>query len=167
MRVARRCLGAVNRTLAAHLPWVKYAVVMIRYFRLICVLLASTVSPVMAQDGVAPEYDRYGHALIMDQQGWLYVDRDQRPVLRPFLYDNGPDYYEEGLARFVDNGKMGFHNEALHIVVPAVYDFAFPFENGEAKAGMNCTFHPIGEHSSVSCQHWETLRNPMRPNGKP
>src|SRR5690606_27073629 len=74
------------------------------------------------------EYDRHGHALLLDRQGWLYVDRDRQPVLRPYIFDNGPDYYEEGLARFVDHGKMGFHSEALHIVVPAIYDFVFPFE---------------------------------------
>ena len=142
---------------------------MMRYFQFACVsvLLMTAMLPAMAQDVQAPEYDRHGHALVMDQQGWVYVDRAQRPVLRPFLYDNGPDYYEEGLARFVDNGKMGFHNEALHIVVPAVYDFVFPFENGEAKAGTNCAFHREGEHSSVTCQYWETLRNPMRPDSRP
>ena len=124
------------------------------------VLLMAATLPAMAQE---PEFDRYGHALIQDSRGWVYVDRDQRPVLRPYIFDNGPDYYEEGLARFVDNGKMGFHNEALHVVVPAVYDFAFPFENGTAQAGTHCTFHPEGEHSSVFCQQWKTVRNPMRP----
>src|SRR5690606_28396378 len=119
---------------------VAYAFGMKRFFlsTSLLALLALAASIAAAQ---APAYDRYGHALVMDQQGWVYVDRDQRPLLRPFIYDNGPDYYEEGLARFVDGGKMGFHNEALHIVVPAIYDFAFPFINGVSKVGTHSTFH--------------------------
>lgn len=137
---------------------------MMRNFRSagVFVLLMAATLPAMAQE---PEFDRYGHALIQDEHGWVYVDRDQRPVLRPFIFDNGPDYYEEGLARFVEKGKMGFHNRALHVVVPPVYDFAFPFENGTAQAGTNCTFQREAEHSSVSCQQWKTVRNPMRGAG--
>lgn len=115
-------------------------------------------SPVAAQ-----EYDRYGHALILDADGWVYVDRAQRHVLRPFIFDNGPDYYAEGLARFVADGKMGFHNQALHVVVPAIYEFAFPFENGVAQAGTGCRSSRHAEHSYVTCQQWQTLRNPTRP----
>lgn len=131
------------------------------------VLLVCAALTVQAQDvdnpDQAQDVDRYGHALILDEQGWLYIDRDKRPILRPFIFDNGPDYYEEGLARFVENGKMGFHNEALHVVVPAQYDFVFPFKDGVARAGTNCTQNREAEHSYMICQQWETLRNPMRP----
>jgi len=143
---------------------VGYALAMTRNIQYagVFALLMAAILPAISQ---AQEFDRYGHALIQDKQGWVYVDRDQLPVLRPYIFDNGPDYYEEGLARFVDNGKMGFHNEALHVVIPAVYDFVFPFENGTAQAGTNCTFHRAAEHSSVSCQQWKTVRNPMRRAG--
>ncbi|AUL46013.1 hypothetical protein BTL55_02720 [Bordetella trematum] len=101
-----------------------------------------------------------GVTLQRDAQGWVYVDARQRPLLRPFLYDNGPDYIQEGLARFVDNGKIGFHDADLNIVIPARYDFAFPFEHGEARAGFDCWYSREGEHTSVHCLRWETLRRP-------
>lgn len=128
-------------------------------FGLACLVVAAAaaVSPAAAQ-----EYDRYGHALVLDAEGWRYIDQSGRTVLRPFLFDNGPDDYEEGLARFVKGGKMGFHNEALQVVVPAVYDFVFPFENGMARAGTTCRTHLHAEHTSVTCAHWEVLRNPAR-----
>src|SRR5690606_38550055 len=98
------------------------------------VLLMAIAFPVVAQqhnDDVHAEtglsYDRYGHALIQDKQGWVYVDKSGRSILRPYFFDNGPDYFEEGLARFVENGKVGFHDKALNIVIPAQYDFAYPF----------------------------------------
>jgi len=102
----------------------------------------------------AQHHDRFGHALVQDSKGWVYVDRENRPILRPYIFDNGPDYFEEGLARFVEHGKIGFHDEALNIVIPAQYDFAFPFRNGTARAGMNCFTRAEGEHSSVFCEKW-------------
>lgn len=101
------------------------------------------------------------HQLIQDKEGWLYVDRDNQPILRPYIFDNGPDYFEEGFARFVDNGKMGFHDQALNIIIPAKYDFVYPFENGTAQAGVNCTTQQHGEHSSVSCEKWESVSKPV------
>ena len=81
--------------------------------------------PAQEQDDAPPSYDAHGHALAVDEQGLVYVDRQDRPVLRPFIYDNGPDFFQDGLARHVENGKMGFHDEALKVVIPARYDFAF------------------------------------------
>lgn len=98
--------------------------------------------------------------LVQDNEGWVYVDRDNRPILRPYIFDNGPDYFEENLARFVENGKMGFHDQALNIVIPAKYDFVYPFENGTAQAGTNCTIQHHGEHSSVNCEQWESVSKP-------
>lgn len=102
-----------------------------------------------------------GQSLIQDEQGWVYVNEKGKAVLRPFIYDNGPDYFEEGLARFVAKGKMGFHDQSLKIWIPARYDFAFPFVDGKAKVGMDCKLIPHGEHRSVHCQHWENISNPL------
>ncbi|ULH08633.1 WG repeat-containing protein [Alcaligenes faecalis] len=109
-----------------------------------------------------------GQSLIQDEQGWVYVNERGEAVLRPFIYDNGPDYFEEGLARFVAKGKMGFHDQSLKIWIPARYDFAFPFVDGKAKVGMDCKFIPHGEHRSVRCQHWENISNPLTaPKNQP
>lgn len=100
------------------------------------------------------------YKLIQNNEGWVYVGRDNRLILKPYIFDNGPDYFEEGLARFIENGKMGFHDQALNIIIPAKYDFVYPFENGTAQAGTNCTTQQHGEHSSVSCEKWESIHNP-------
>jgi len=97
------------------------------------------------------------YKLVQNSEGWVYVDRANRPVLRPYIFDNGPDYFAEGLARFVENGKMGFYDKALNIIIPAKYDFVFPFENGVARAGTHCTTQKHGEHASVYCEKWENV----------
>lgn len=129
----------------------------VHFAMLAAALLVAAALPARAQD-----YDRHGHALVQDSKGWVYIDRDRRPVLRPYIFDNGPDYFEEGLARFVDKGKMGFFDEALNIVIPAKYDFAFPFRKGVARAGTDCRTFQHGEHSSVQCKTWEYLRKPAK-----
>lgn len=115
----------------------------------------SALIPAMADD-----YDRHGHAIVQDGQGLLYVDQDGRAVLRPYIFDNGPDYFVEGLARFVERGKIGFHDEALNVVIPAQYDFAYPFAGGVTRVGTNCQKEQHGEHSSVYCEKWETVSRP-------
>ena len=124
--------------------------------------------PAQEQDDAPPSYDVHGHTLAVDEQGLVYVDRQDRPVLRPFIYDNGPDFFQDGLARHVENGKMGFHDEALKVVIPARYDFAFPFRDGRAQVGMDCVQYPVGEHSSVQCKSWESIdKAGRRVEGKP
>jgi|GEM_PF-1167438 len=54
------------------------------------------------------------------------------------LYDNGPDYFVEGLARSPRGGKIGFVDERLDLVVPREWDFAFPFEDGVARVCTEC-----------------------------
>uniref|UniRef100_UPI0033426921 WG repeat-containing protein n=1 Tax=Castellaniella defragrans TaxID=75697 RepID=UPI0033426921 len=122
------------------------------------------LSLVVMSCALAQSQDRGEHSLIQGHEGWVYVDRDNRPILRPYIFDNGPDYFEEGLARFVENGKMGFHDEALNIVIPAQYDFVFPFSGGKARAGMNCRTLAQGEHSSVECEEWTTISKPRESN---
>ncbi len=58
------------------------------------------------------------------------IDRKDSIILKPYIYDNGPDYVEEGLFRFVENNKIGFANLEGQKVIEAKYDFATPFENG-------------------------------------
>lgn len=51
-----------------------------------------------------------------------------------YQYDNGDDYFSEGLQRIVDkDGKIGFRDSIGKIVIPPRYAFAFPFKEGYAK----------------------------------
>lgn len=95
----------------------------------------------------AVTWSRYGIAHIITPDGWVAIDRKRRVKYRPFLYDNGPDYYVEGLMRFIEGDKIGFVNEAGKKVIRAQFDFVYPFEKGKARFCQSCLFIDSGEHS--------------------
>jgi|GEM_PF-6876155 len=84
------------------------------------------------------------------QCGVFHVRRDGR-ALPTHLFDNGPDPFCSGLARYVVDGKLGYMNRALEVVVPATYDFAFPFDGERGPVCNQCAFQSDGEHTAVSC----------------
>ncbi len=89
----------------------------------------------------------YKVALVYDDSGWVYINRQDSIILRPFIYDSGPDYLEEGLFRFVENGKMGFANKNYEKIIPAMFDFVTFFENGIAE-------YTLGGSKSMHVVHW-------------
>jgi len=99
----------------------------------------------------AYEFNEGGIAAVADESGWYYIDRSNQFVIKPMLYDNGPDYFSDGLSRFVKDGKYGYFDEFGKIVIEAQYDFAWPFKNGKAQVGEDCQFVPDGEHTAVKC----------------
>lgn len=62
------------------------------------------------------------------------IDRNNKVLFSAFIYDNGPDYIEEGVFRIVDSitGKMGFANENGEIVIAPNFDFVLPFTHSLA-----------------------------------
>jgi hypothetical protein len=86
----------------------------------------------------------------------MYFVTRQGKTAPAFLYDNGPDYFADGLARTVRNGKIGFVNAQLDQVVEPVWDFAFPFEKGVTVVCTGCA--PVAksgeEHRVVSGGKW-------------
>lgn len=111
----------------------------------------------------AEDFTPGGIAAVRDDAGWHYIDRQGRFVVTPMMYDSGPDYFVEGLARFIQDGKAGFFDDTGRIVVPAAYDFAFPFENGVAEVGQRCQTTREHEHSIVACESWSTITRPAMP----
>lgn len=75
---------------------------------------------------------------------------------RALLFDNGPDYFSEGLARTVLDAKVGFVNERLEVVIPRIWDFAFPFEGGLARVCLGCSrvLSPHSEHTEIRGGAW-------------
>ncbi len=59
-------------------------------------------------------------------------------LYHPFFIDNGPDYFAEGLQRFVENNKMGFANRKGEKAIPATFDYVAPFEYGLAAFCQGC-----------------------------
>ena len=111
----------------------------------------------------AEDFTPGGIAAVMDKTGWYYIDRQGKFIVRPMMYDNGPDYFVEGLSRFIQDGKTGFIDEAGQVVVPAVHDFAFPFKDGEAEVGQDCHTLREHEHSIVACKTWAMIKRPAVP----
>jgi hypothetical protein len=81
---------------------------------------------------------------------FVCIDRSDKIILKPFIYDNGPDYLEEGLFRFIENDKIGFANSDGQKIVKANYDFATPFKDGlsEYTLGGHREYEKDGEHWS-------------------
>jgi hypothetical protein len=82
--------------------------------------------------------------------GVFWVRSDGRAIPTQ-NYDNGADYFCDGLARYLIDGKYGYVNARLEVVVPASYDFAYPFQGGHGAVCQSCTFTAAGEHTSVAC----------------
>ena len=68
---------------------------------------------------------------------FYYVRKDGR-LLPTVEYDGQADPFSDGLARVKLNGKYGFFNENLDIILKPIYDFAFPFHKGIAEICMGC-----------------------------
>src|SRR3954469_12072556 len=90
-------------------------------------------------------YDRDGLASVMLFNGtdtrkfhWYYVRRGVIPVPVESM-DNGPDSFEDGLARAPVEGKIGYIDRKLNLVIPAAYDGAYPFRDGVAVVCTACT----------------------------
>lgn len=103
---------------------------------------------------IAEPFNQWGCAYAAGKEGWSYINTRGKELVRPFLFDNGPDAFQEGLARFVREGKMGFYNQQGKIAIPAVFDFCEPFANGQAAVCQGCYKEYMGEHYTVRGGKW-------------
>jgi hypothetical protein len=96
------------------------------------------------------------YAIVADKNfGFVAIDRQQKVLYKVFPFDNGPDYPADGLFRSITNNKIGYADEATgKVIIKPQFDCAFPFENGVAKVGLNCTTHAAGEHHYWSSNNW-------------
>lgn len=95
-----------------------------------------------------------GLAPVADDTGWKYINRRGEVVIRPFMVDNGPDPFREGLARYRRSGKFGFFDERGNVVIPACLDFAEPFSSGLAAFCLGCREHEEDEHHVYRGGKW-------------
>ena len=103
---------------------------------------------------VAQPFLPEGIAAVVDASGWAYIDAQGRVVIRPFVFDNGPDYFRQGLARFVAGGKFGFFDRRGRVVIAARFDFALPFSEGLAAVCLGCREVAEGEHKAMRGGQW-------------
>lgn len=91
------------------------------------------------QIAIKPKYEMvlgtdtlYNIAFVTLNYNWVVINKQDSIILTPYIFDNGPDYIEEGFFRFVENNKIGFANSKGQKINPELYDFAFPFSDGFA-----------------------------------
>ena len=66
-----------------------------------------------------------------------------------YWFDNGPDYPQDGLFRFKKNDLIGYADaDTFEIVLPAQYQAAHPFKDGQAEVSYKADIEQDGnEHS--------------------
>lgn len=103
---------------------------------------------------IAHAFSKHGLAAVVDSAGWAYINRQGELILRPFIYDNGPDYFSAGLSRYTENGKFGFFDESGKIIIKAQWDFALPFNEGLAAVCHDCRQEKVDEHMMIKGGLW-------------
>lgn len=103
---------------------------------------------------LADTFSRYGLAPVADSSGWAYIDTTGAVVIRPVVYDSAPDAFEEGLARYAEDGRFGFFDERGQVQIAAQFDFVQPFSEGRAAFCEHCTLHLEGEHERYAGGQW-------------
>lgn len=93
-------------------------------------------------------------------EGWFYILPSGRSA-RVVTWDNLADDFVEGLARTPIDGRIGYLDETLEIVIPPRFDGAWPFENGRALVCVGCGVESAegdergdDEHSAVEGGRW-------------
>lgn len=104
-------------------------------------------------------FDGYKKGEKSQKNEWGYVyDKKGNFLYRPFLYDNGADYFSEGLRRFVENGKVGFVDRNGSVVITPQSDFASPFNFGYAAFCNGCDWEKTeDEHKSIVGGTWGVM----------
>ena len=111
---------------------------------------------------MAQEFSEAGIAAVVDDKGWAIIDTKGAVLLRPFVFDNGPDAFQEGRARFVKDDKVGFFDERGAVVIEATYEHAEPFRRDEsgrisARVCKGCKKVQHGEHWSAEGGTWSLV----------
>lgn len=110
------------------------------------------------------EFDADGIAAVYASGQHYYLRRDgsQLPVIS---YDNGPDYFSEGVTRAVVDGRLGYYDIHLQPAFTARFDWGWPFENGVAEVCDGCrlgTPDSDGHTSLIGGERYRIDRNGQR-----
>lgn len=84
-------------------------------------------------------------AFVATEKGIIAIDAQNKTVLTPFVFDNGPDPASEGVFRFVENKKMGFATPDGEKIISATHSFVAPFAEGFAAFCDGCKARKDGE----------------------
>jgi len=85
---------------------------------------------------------------------YFYVKPDGR-FLPVIFYDNGADYFQEGLTRSQKNGRIEFYNKSFELVLSPDYDWVWPFHGGQALVCKGCVPIPSEDgHQALEGGLW-------------
>ena len=101
-------------------------------------------------------YDENGLAYLFSPVGIFYFTKSGL-ARKALNFDNGPDYFSNGMARTERNGKIGFFDKKLSIVIEPRYDFAYPFKNGISIVCLGCIRKKDGEHTKIVGGKWGAI----------
>ncbi|NCS87535.1 MAG: hypothetical protein AUK34_09895 [Ignavibacteria bacterium CG2_30_36_16] len=102
----------------------------------------------------AYDFNKSGTSAVFTDSGWVYINKKGTALFSVLAFDNGPDYFSDGLSRFIENGKIGYFNESGRIIISPLFDFAFSFNNGSALVCNECLKIQDGEHFFVRGGNW-------------
>jgi hypothetical protein len=87
---------------------------------------------------------------------WSGINRKGQILFDLVNFDNGPDYFSDGLTRIIRSDKMGFANKFGQVVIPCQFDYALPFKNGKAKVTFKADEYidQFDEHKKVKSEEW-------------
>lgn len=84
-----------------------------------------------SKEGVASAIDAVTHRP-------LFLDRSGNEIAEAYSFDNGPDYFQQGRARIVKDGKVGFIDAHGNVIVRPTWDGATAFCRGIAAVCNGC-----------------------------
>lgn len=95
-----------------------------------------------------------GMASFFTSEHYFYVKPDGR-FLPVVTFDNGADYFQEGLTRSSVSGRIEFYNKDFELKLSPAYDWAWPFQNGLALVCTGCVLSSMaGEHAQFKGGLW-------------
>jgi WG repeat protein len=106
------------------------------------------------QYNFAQDFSKYGLAAVVDDSGWVYINKQGEKIIRPHVVDNGPDYFAFGLARFKLNNKYGYFDARGNIIIQPQFDFARPYADSIAAVCQGCRHINKGEHTEIISGKW-------------
>ena len=79
-----------------------------------------------------------GLAAFWTENQCFYIKKDGS-FLPVISYDNGADYFSEGLTRSLVKDKIAYYNPKFEMVIESKYDWGWPFSEGRALVCIGCS----------------------------
>ena len=86
----------------------------------------------------------------------FYINKSGKKI-STLTYNGEADKFSDGLARTKVNGKIGFFNKNLEVILKPQYDFAFPFHKGISEICMGCKEEEEGDESMLNGGAWKKI----------